>query len=582
MDNKINLGGLLPDFSSLTFFPQTTEQLSALVVLFLFFIFLAFLIFAIRGLYISLRRIGWLSRLLKNQNPASIASNRQELKDQAQKVKHKGGHLWEEFDETLIEVESNGQVVLQNTLDSHHFFNSVTLANKITESRMLAAVPGFLTAVGVIGTFVGLQLGLAKLNIGNDVAVTEMKDGLAGVISGAKIAFMTSVWGVSLSVLFNFVEKLLESFARKKIYVLQVRIDSLFHRLSAESQLQNIVSDGKQSRKSLQGLAEKIGEKMQEAMFDVTNGIQKSLEASLEKVMAPAINKLVDETSDGNQKALGALVEKFLDKVGEQGSRQREAMDMASKNVSDALTSLDRSMSEFLINLGRSQRSSEERESELMSTMSSQISGLVNHFEKSTSGQIESTQMLVSQGENLQNRINESISASSEVGAQLKSSASELKDATKEIREFSSYMKSASDSFSGAITDVVRCTSDLAQQNNKASKLVEQQRQQLIDDREYFSLSIDSLQSLVNSADTSFDKMRGHQREFLNELKENVSELSNKMTSLLSDYSEQANSQTERHLRSWAEHTTNYSQQMNNAILALSNVVDEIEGKLGQ
>ena len=151
---------------------------------------------------------------------------------------------------------------------------------------MIAAVPGFLTAFGVIGTFVGLQLGLSELNIGNDVAVSEMKAGLAQVISGAKIAFMTSVWGVTLSVFFNFIEKGLERVARSRIYRLQTRIDQLLPRLSAEFQLQRIADDGQQSRESLQGLAEKIGEKMQESLLEATAGIQAGLESSLEKIMA--------------------------------------------------------------------------------------------------------------------------------------------------------------------------------------------------------------------------------------------------------------------------------------------------------
>jgi len=582
MNNKIDMGGLWPDFSSLTFFPQTADQLSALFVVILLTLFTVFFLLAVRGFIISLKHINWVSELLKGETQESITSSRQKLKENAHKVNHKGGHLWLEFDETLIEVEENGRVLLRNTLDSHHFFNSTTLANKIAESRMLAAVPGFLTAVGVIGTFIGLQLGLAKLNIGSDVSVTVMKDGLAGVISGAKIAFMTSVWGVFLSVIFNFAEKLQESSARKNIYLLQVRIDNLFNRLSAESQLQKIVDDGKQSRKSLQGLAEKIGEKMQETMREVTGGIQTSLENSLEKIMAPAINKLVDETSDGNQKALGSLVENFLDKVGEQGNRQREAMDAASKNVNDSLKSLDRSMSSFLINLEKSQISSAERESGLMSTMSSQITNLVDHFEKGTSGQNQSTQMLIDQGKVLQGSINESIAATSDVGAQLKSGAAELKEASQEIKSFGSYVKSASDSFSDSLINATKSTSELALQNRNISEQMEQQREQLIDDRKLFAESIDSLQLLVSSADSSFEKMRDHQNVFLNDLKENVSELAKQMTSLLSNYSEQANSQTERHLGVWAEHTTNYAEKMNGAISALSLVVDEIEEKLGE
>ena len=308
--------------------------------------------------------------------------NRQALRDKASKVKHDAGHLWKEFDETFIEAKVGEDVHLHNIYDASHFFNSSTLAGGITESRMLAAVPGFLTALGVIGTFVGLQLGLSELNIGNDAAVQEMKAGLAHVISGAKIAFMTSVWGVTLSVLFNFIEKWLESFVRSRIHRLQVRIDELFPRFSAEFQLQKIAEDGAESRESLQGMAERIGEKMQESLIEATSGIQQGLEASLEKIMAPAIEKLVNETTDGSQKALEQLVEGFLYKFGEQGETQRKAMDEASKGVGEALSSMNQTLEGFIWNLDQNQNAAAEREQKLIKHISHQVDELVENNSK--------------------------------------------------------------------------------------------------------------------------------------------------------------------------------------------------------
>ena len=640
MNNKIDFSKLFPDFTSISISPDTPQQLSALFVSALIIIFIVFLLISIKAVFSSLRQTAWVSTLLKRETQTSIASNRQELKEKSERVKHQGGHLWLEFDETLIEVEHNGVVKLHNTLDSHHFFNNATLARGITESRMLAAVPGFLTAVGVIGTFVGLQIGLSHLNIGNTVPVSEMKTGLAGVISGAQIAFMTSVWGVSLSVLFNFIEKWLESIARRRIHKLQTRIDNLFLRISAEFQLQRIADNSHESRESLQGLAEKIGEKMQESLLEATAGIKEGLESSLEKIMAPAINKLVDETADGNQKALESLVGSFLDRFGEQGDHQREAMDQASQNVSDALSSLNTSMSDFLGQLSESQSNSEAREQELIETMSSQVSQLVEQgemqsqkitefvenklgglsdlfqereqaamerdekrqnafvaqtslmksstenllekIEESMGAQIESVQALINQGRQLQESANESISATVIASETLESSANELKAASKEMKLFGQNIRDAGNKLSGAVTEAVESTSELASQNQITSELIDKYRQQLLDDRGRIEQTIAQLQSLVDSADSSFDKMRDHQDIFLDGLKSNVSELSGQMTQLLTDYATQANAQTERHLGVWAEHTTSYAQQMNNAANALSNVVDEIEDKLGK
>ena len=75
-------------------------------------------------------------------------------------------------------------------------------------------MPGILTAIGVVGTFAGLQMGLAALSGsvsataaagGSELGEVEsLKQGIFAMISGASIAFMTSLWGVALSVSFNF------------------------------------------------------------------------------------------------------------------------------------------------------------------------------------------------------------------------------------------------------------------------------------------------------------------------------------------------------------------------------------------
>jgi len=639
MNNQINLEGLLPNFSSInTFPPQTPEQISAIFVIALITISITFLLISIIHLIKSTKQVKWINNLLKGMSTQSIAQNRQELIEKANIQNQQGAHLWLEFDESLIEVTNENRTQLYNTIDASHFFNSSSLAAGITESRMLAAVPGFLTAVGVIGTFVGLQLGLSELNIGNDVAVSEMKSGLAHVISGAEIAFMTSVWGVFLSVIFNFIEKLIENSVRKKIHKLQIRIDKLFPRLSAESQLQNIVNSSQESRESLQGLAEQIGEKMQESMLDVQKGIQTGLEESLQKIMSPAIDKLVEVTSSGSEKALESLVEKFLSSFGQLGEAQRLAMDKSTENVGQVLQGLQKTMNSFLISMNNSQNKTAEREKDLINTISSQVSQIVDYnveqkqlltkfvseqltgiskefeashqkslvqdekrqnlfieqtskmnksteslldrIDKGLEAQFASSEAIIKQGEKLQASITESITANNNASSSLKTSANELNLASQEMKGFGLHIQQAGDNLSGAVTEAVESTANLAQQNQSTSELIIKQREQLIRNRQQMNEAVNKLELLIQSADTTFDKMQGHQNNFLDDLKNNVSSLSNQMTELLSDYSEQANAQTAEHLGIWAKHTSNYADKMNMAAKALSTVIDEIEEKV--
>ncbi|UYV19319.1 anti-phage defense ZorAB system protein ZorA [Halomonas qaidamensis] len=402
-EQQLDISGLLPNFFSFPSF-ETASDLSAIFVVALITLFFIFLLIAVVHSWKANRRIKWLNNVLSQENEDTVFNSRSDLRNKALKRNGTEAHLWCEFDETLIEVKEGEQHKLFNVYDADYFFNAASLAPGITESRLIAAVPGFLTAIGVIGTFVGLQLGLSQLNIGNDVAVDEMKDGLAYVISGAKFAFMTSVWGVLLSVLFNFIEKCLENGVRKQIRELQVTIDKIFPRLTAEMQLKRIADDGGESREALQGLAEKIGDKMQESLLEATAGIQQGLEQSLQNVMGPAMDRLVNDASDGSQRAMEQLIETFMDKFGQQGAEQRNSMDQASKGVSDAVDSMNQALNGFISNLNQNQQAASEREQGLMRHIAEQIDSMADHnryqqqeFLASTHAQVKAVRDVLNQ-----------------------------------------------------------------------------------------------------------------------------------------------------------------------------------------
>lgn len=787
------LAWLLPDFTGfvlLTF----EEKISTIFVGALLLITIYFLLKSFNSFIRAHKRVNWFKRNLKDISTENIASKRVDLLTAAKNEKKidNVGHLWQEFDETLIEIRKQGQTHLFNTFDADHFFNSSTLAKGVTDNRLIAAVPGFLTAIGVIGTFVGLQMGLSEMNISSNVTVDEMKSGVSAVIGGAKIAFMTSVWGVFLSVVFNFLEKLLEQNIRTKIDGLQVSIDEIFPRLSPESQLQSIADNSSESRESLQGLAEQIGIKMQESMLTATRGISEALEKTLTEIMAPAINKLVDETSEGNQKALEELLTKFMDGFGEQGVQQRAAMDNASEKVNESISDMNTTMQAFINKLESSQSASGDREKELIATISNQISQMMdqsntqtsmmgeilqkqanvmsdqfekrelassqreqdlatniqtqiesltagisqqsnvlsefvqnqldslgksfnereinsserekeltgnihNQIQKMTEGMTEqsvsqtnfmsnqissltksfddrevnsderekqliasiqnqvkslmesvssqgsvlttfvneqmsdltskfedrdikmaqrteqqsgiieqqsnaisnSTQQLVQQiessiknhqssseqvlqqGKQLQQSVESSVHASAKATDSMRESATELKSAAQSMNVFGSHIKEAGNKLSGAVTEAVETTKDLASQNLLTSERIADLREQLLDETAKFKEIADQIDNMITNAGSTFASLKSSQSDYLKELKQNVSELSNQMTTLLSDYAERANAQTTNHLQVWAESSTSYATTMNSAAKTLASVVDDIQDKVG-
>lgn len=300
--------------------------------------------------------IGFIRRQIKELTFENAASKREQLFTQAEKSKKPGASLWLEFDESLVTTPEKDRVY--NTLDAEHFFNGQSLAYGITSSRLLASAPAFLTAIGVLGTFVGLTMGLRELQI-NDADADALQAGISAMINGAAIAFMTSVWGVFLSLIANLAEKIVERHALRKIYALQHRIDRIFERLPAEKTLMEIAGHSKASTRALDELAEKIGSQLQETVESMSNDMQQAMTDALNNVMGPAMQSLVEGSQDQSSKALAGLVENFTESLQDAGQAQGAQLSSAATEVGEAVSAMSSQMDQVFTRLTEQQDSSQ-------------------------------------------------------------------------------------------------------------------------------------------------------------------------------------------------------------------------------
>lgn len=322
-------------------------------------------------------------RFIKNQinslTAENVASKREQLFVQAKEKANLGAALWLEFDESLVTTPEKDYVY--NTLDAEHFFNGHSLAYGITSSRLLASAPAFLTAIGVLGTFVGLTMGLRALQI-NDADADALQAGISAMINGAAIAFMTSVWGVFLSLVANLAEKIVERHALRKIYALQHRIDRLFERLPAEKTLMEIAGHGKASTQALDELAEKIGSQLQETVEGMTSDMQQAMTDALNNVMGPAMQSLVEGSQDQSSKALAGLVENFTESLQDAGKAQGTQLSSAATEVGEAVSAMSHQMDQVFTRLAEQQDNSQAMVSRSNEQFSDQLSQQKEDAEK--------------------------------------------------------------------------------------------------------------------------------------------------------------------------------------------------------
>ncbi len=78
------------------------------------------------------------------------------------------------------------------------------LVDTVIHRERLNQVTGVMTGLGILGTFIGLSLGLQSFNTGT---TSEITNSIEPLMDGIKVAFHTSIYGMVFSLVFNFVYK---------------------------------------------------------------------------------------------------------------------------------------------------------------------------------------------------------------------------------------------------------------------------------------------------------------------------------------------------------------------------------------
>lgn len=87
--------------------------------------------------------------------------------------------------------------------DIEDYINYDLIDSVIHRNRM-NQVAGVMTGLGILGTFIGLSLGLQSFNTGSTAEITGSIEPL---MAGIKVAFHTSIYGMVFSLVFNYVYK---------------------------------------------------------------------------------------------------------------------------------------------------------------------------------------------------------------------------------------------------------------------------------------------------------------------------------------------------------------------------------------
>lgn len=234
--------------------------------------------------------------------------------------------LFRELQHHLIEFASRdgtGRASKRRTVDAAEVFRESALGPAFSSSRLILAIPSILTGMGVLGTFVGLQLGIGSLDFNN------LEASIKPLINSCAVAFSSSVWGVGASLLFSWWEKAWEGYALGRVHKIQVRVDALFPRYVPEEALVEMERTSRGTEDLLKGLAVAIGAKMQEAIGSLGEKIVAAVSSATAEGHVPLMEKSAELLSS----ALTLELVKLKEQIGSMSDQFSEKFNGASDGL---------------------------------------------------------------------------------------------------------------------------------------------------------------------------------------------------------------------------------------------------------
>lgn len=320
---------------------------------------------------------------------------------------------------------------------------SVCKYNKLN-LRMLDTAAGTLVGLGLLGTFLGLTLGVKGFDSSNTERINES---IQGLLAGMGTAFLTSLLGMTFSILFTAADKALRHRLYKDVKELTDKLDSEYYiddLVLANINQQNIV-----------------------------NQLYKALKNDLQQQALEIANKLTYTNAEGQNVTIGNAIREILT----ENTKQSKALMSFS---TDLAMELNQGFDETL------SRQMQQKIVPLMESVDATTKAVVEHIDKMadtvSSPATDMMQSVVDElKQSMQSLINEfSAGLSSSATSELEHLATQLGTATLAMADFPKNMENISATLQVTIEEVKHAISEISNTSANANSTAMQQMQEQI------------------------------------------------------------------------------------------------------
>lgn len=301
--------------------------------------------------------------------------------------------VWKDYQESFIDFNGGRKT----DEFSYDYFNEKQLLSSNTNLKLINSIPATLVGIGILGTFVGLTYGISNFQTDS---TEDIKNSIQILLSGMGTAFVSSIYGMLLSLVFTFFEKVQVNSLHNSIHRFCYNLDKKF-KISKEDE--RTIELKRQERllndyfifKDESGNDVKPGNvfrdiftenrKQSVALQAFSTDLANLIEAGFERILTDPSKKELQsliiqlkESTDLMKVAIETEIQKLGDKL------QDPASEMTQNVVKELETSMAKMMEEFKVSMSGSTKSELENLTTLLGQAGSSLTDFPSKLELMT------------------------------------------------------------------------------------------------------------------------------------------------------------------------------------------------------
>ena len=480
---------------------------------------------------------------------------------------------WREFEETLLlpgEDFDGDKEVIMNTHLPAVYFNQKNLLLPNINLRYYNALPNILTGLGIVGTFIGLTVGISLAAPGlNSNDIKDAKEALNTLLDGASLAFITSIVGLLTSLVFSAYEKRYIHLFNSTCQKLNSALDARVEYFSAERLASKNLAESKKQSLALQTFAN-----------DLAVSLGQVIEQHVTQPMISAIDELRTDQKSASDETVSKVMGEFADKIAGAAGEEMKAFASTIKTMSDSLESQVESLT----------KGQDEMQKAAQNAVSGMSTAMAEGSEKINEGIDEAVNSLLNSVEISINSVTQQLDeASQKLASNLQQGLEQFDNILLKLTDTASHYQAMTDANKTLYSDIsesIRVIGELSEKANQTNldfQRTAETFQDYIQSLNNTSANLADSTSSVNSTLTTLREVQEQMTQVWNEYDERFSDLDTTLENLFRNVSsglERYASQTDDYILGLDKHASEVVQSLAAATKEIADAIESLEDNL--